>query len=152
MGEKASAADPVQEPEPEAEDISIPDSAHKADSEELTEGDEQPTFGQILRAVINCTASVNTLKNRLGGPTEEVSRLRQDLQKKSERTTAAGSRISDLEDKPHICHCGEAKIKFNNHHTFKCLMKQAPLDLQYVPNTTESRLKKAAAHQSTFIY
>lgn len=95
---------PVQEPEPEAEDISSPGSAHKADSEELVEREEQPTHSQIFQAVIKCTASLNTVKDRLGGLTEEVFLLWQDFQKKiRERITAAESRIGDLEDKIPPC-------------------------------------------------
>lgn len=102
-GETASAAalqsDMRQEPELGDDAISVPDTAQRTDFEEFTEGKEQPTLSQILRAVNLCTASVNTVKDRLGGLTEEVSLMRQDMQKIRERTTAAESRISDLGDK-----------------------------------------------------
>lgn len=68
-------------------------------SEKATSREEQPTRSRILQAVHKCTASVNTVKDRLGSLTEEVALLRQDLQRISERTTAVESRISDLEDK-----------------------------------------------------
>lgn len=42
----------------------------------------QPTLGDILQAVQKCTASLDDLKKWLGGLGEEVSLLRQDLQKK----------------------------------------------------------------------
>lgn len=58
----------------------------------------QPTLADILRAVNNCTASVNTLKEQFGGLREDVSLLRQDMQKIRERTTAVESRVSDMED------------------------------------------------------
>lgn len=60
---------------------------------------QNPTLAEILRAVHKCTASVNTLQERLGGLKEEVSLIRKDLQKIRERTTATESRISDIEDK-----------------------------------------------------
>lgn len=76
----------------------------EAQVEELTEDsggeeNEQPTLAMILKAVNKCTASVNTLQERFGGLKEEVSLIRQDLQKIRERTTAAESRISEIEDK-----------------------------------------------------
>lgn len=67
--------------------------------EEEEEGSEQPTLADILKAVNKCTASVNNLQVRFGGLKEEVSLIRQDIQKIRERTTAAESRISELEDK-----------------------------------------------------
>lgn len=60
---------------------------------------EQPTLAVILRTVNKCTASINNLQERFGGLKEEVGLIRQDLQKIRERTTAAESRISELEDK-----------------------------------------------------
>lgn len=45
------------------------------------EGSEQPTLAAILKAVNKCTASVNNLQARFGGLKEEVSLLRQDIQK-----------------------------------------------------------------------
>lgn len=56
-------------------------------------------YSEILRAVNKCTASVNTLKEHFGGLKEEVGLIRQDLLKMRECTTAAESRISDVEDK-----------------------------------------------------
>lgn len=46
-----------------------------------------------------CTALVNTLKDQFGGLREEVSLVRQDLQKIREKTTAVESRVSDIKDK-----------------------------------------------------
>lgn len=68
-------------------------------TEEPGEEGEQPTLAAILRAVNKCTASVNNLQERFGGLKEEVSLVRQDLQKIRERNTASESRIREIEDK-----------------------------------------------------
>lgn len=47
----------------------------------------QPTISEILHAVQKCTTSVDDLKERFDGLGEEVSLLRQDLQKIRERVT-----------------------------------------------------------------
>lgn len=74
----------------------IMDGAHIQFSD--TEQD-QLTLADILWAVNKCTASVYTQKEQFGRFEETVALIRQDLQKVRERTTAAKSRISDLEDK-----------------------------------------------------
>lgn len=58
----------------------------------------QPTLTEILRVVHRCTTSVDDLKEWIGGLTETVSLLRQDLQKIQEMTAALEGRISDLEN------------------------------------------------------
>lgn len=65
----------------------------------MSRGGEQPTLAATLRAVNKCTASVNNLWARFGGLKEEVSLIRQDIQKIRERTTAVESRISEIKDK-----------------------------------------------------
>lgn len=70
-----------------------------ADTEEGGEEEiKQPTQADILRTVNKCAASVNTLKEKFGGLREAVALIRQDLHTVKERTTAAESTISDLED------------------------------------------------------
>lgn len=58
-----------------------------AQSEELEEGSEdeetaQTTLAEILRAVNKCTASANSLQECFGGLKDEVSLIRQDIQKR----------------------------------------------------------------------
>lgn len=91
------AMEHAHEVEPDA--MSLLDSDQQIDTEDLTEGETQPILRQILQAVHQCTASVNPVREHLGGLTEEVSLLRHNLQKIRERTTAAEGQISDLEDK-----------------------------------------------------
>lgn len=59
---------------------------------------EQPTLADILKAVHVCTAAVTDVKEQFGGLREEVSLLRQDLQKVRERATAVESRVCDIEE------------------------------------------------------
>lgn len=50
-------------------------------SEEEEEKQAQPILAKIVRAVNKCAASVNTLQEHFGGLKEEVSIIRQDIQK-----------------------------------------------------------------------
>lgn len=86
-------------------------------SDPVLDEPEQPTLAEKLQSVHMCTASGNTIKDQFHCLWEEVSLLRQDLQKIRERTIAVESRVNDIKDKRPLlvqAHTAHQLAKENN--------------------------------------
>lgn len=61
--------------------------------------EEEPTLKDVLAAVTKCNSALSNLSVQVGSMQEQISFVRHDIQRVTERTTAVEVRVSDLEDK-----------------------------------------------------
>lgn len=60
---------------------------------------EEPTLKDVFTAISSCNSALAGLSMQVGSMQEQLSLMRQDIQKVNERTTVVEGKVSDIEDK-----------------------------------------------------